>query len=78
MNTDIMALGVARYTAFVAISSPIKNGDNTPWELSASVLGGSALANGYSEESKVEAYRHYIRACIPIINIYNIFKYLFY
>ena len=73
-----MSMGLGNYLIQIGIPSVWKNGDETPWELSASVLGGSALANGYSEEFKVEAYRHYIRACIPIINIYNIFKYLFY
>jgi hypothetical protein len=36
----------------IGIPSVWKNGDETPWELSASMLGSSALANRYSEEQK--------------------------
>ena len=40
-------------------------GTEPPWELSASMLGGSALADGYSEEQKRETYNYFIRACLP-------------
>lgn len=77
-NTQLMSMGLGNYLIQIGIPSVWKNGDETPWELSASMLGGSALANGYSEKQKREAYNYYIRACFPIINIYNIFKYIFY
>ena len=77
-NTQLMSMGLGNYLIQIGIPSVWKNGNETPWELSASMLGGSALANGYSEEQKREAYNYYIRACFPIINIYNIFKYIFY
>ena len=77
-NTQLMSMGLVNYLIQIGIPSLWKNGDETPWELSASMFGGSALANGYSEKQKREAYNYYIRACFPIINIYNIFKYIFY
>ena len=77
-NTQLMSMGLGNYLIQIGIPSVWKNGDETPWELSASMLGGSALASGYSEEQKREAYNYYFRACFPIINIYNIFKYIFY
>ena len=77
-NTQLMSMGLCNYLIQIGIPSVWKNGDGTPWELSASMLGGSALADGYSEEQKREAYYYFIRACFPIINIYNIFKYIFY
>ena len=77
-NTQLMSMGFGNYLIQIGIPSLWKNGDETPWKLSASMLGGSALANGYSEEQKREAYNYYIRACFPFINIYNIFKYIFY
>lgn len=77
-NTQLMSMGLGNFLIQIGIPSVWKNGDETPWELSASMLGGSTLANGYSEDQKREAYNYYIRACFPIINIYNIFKYIFY
>jgi len=77
-NNQLMSMGLGNYLIQIGIPSVWKNGDETPWELSASMLGGSSLANGYSEKQKREAYNYYIRARFPIINIYNIFKYIFY
>jgi hypothetical protein len=69
---------MGNYLIQIGIPSVWKNGDETPWELSASMLGDSAKAIGYSEEQKREAYNYYFRARLPIVNIYNIFKYIFY
>ena len=77
-NNQLMSMGLGNYLIQIGIPSVWKNGEETPWELSASMLGGSALANGYSEKQKREAYNYYIRARFPIVNIYNIFKYIFY
>ncbi|MCM1260428.1 MAG: RHS repeat-associated core domain-containing protein [Prevotella sp.] len=77
-NTQLMSMGLGNYLIQIGIPSVWKNGDETPWELSASMLGGSDLANGYSEEQKRKARNYYIRAMIPIVNIYNIFQYIFY
>ena len=77
-NNQLMSMGLGNYLIQIVIPSVWKNGDETPWELSASMLGGSALANGYSEKQQREAYNYDIRARFPIINIYTIFKYIFY
>ncbi len=77
-NTQLMFMGVGNYLIQIGIPSIWKNGDDTPWELSASILGGSALANNYSEKQKKQARNYFIRSMIPIVNIYNIFQYIFY
>ena len=77
-NTQLMSMGLGNYLIQIGIPSVWKNGDETPWELSASMLGGSALANGYSDKQKQRARNYFIRAMLPIINIYNVFQYLFY
>lgn len=80
-NTQLITMGLLNYGAFVCIPSPIKNGDNTPWELSASLLGGSDLgANIVTDKDRLNAMRYYLGACSynPIlwaINIYQIFSY---
>lgn len=51
-NTQLMSMGLGNFLIQIGIPSVWKNGDETPWELSASMLGGSALANDYSEEQK--------------------------
>ena len=77
-NTQLMSMGVGNYLIQIGIPSVWKNGDETFWELSASMLGGSTLADGYSKEQKRQANNYYHRARIPIVNIYNIFQYIFY
>ena len=77
-NTQLMFMGPANFLIQIGIPSIWKNGDETPWELSASILGGSTLANDYSEKQKQQARNYFIRSLLPIINIYNIFQYLFY
>ena len=62
-NTQLMTMGLLKYVAFVGIPSPIKNGDYTPWELSASRLGGSNLSNGASAKEVVNSDKYYERAC---------------
>ena len=76
-NTQLMSMGLVNYLIQIAIPSPWKNGDETPCELSASILGDSKLADKYSYKQKRQAY-YYLRACFPIINIYNIIQYIFY
>ena len=73
-----MFMGPVNFLIQIGIPSIWKNGDETPWELSASILGGSTLANDYSEKQKQQARNYFIRSLLPIINIYNIFQYLFY
>ena len=47
-NTQLMSMGLGNYLIQIGIPSAfIDNSDETPWELSASMLGGSALANAY-------------------------------
>lgn len=45
-----MSMGLDNFLIQIGIPSVWKNGDETPWELSASMLGGSALANGFLNE----------------------------
>lgn len=77
-NTQLMSMGIGNYLIQIGIPSIWKNGDATPWELSASMLGNSALANGYSKEQREQAQNYFFRAMIPFINIYNIFYYIHY
>lgn len=77
-NTQLMSMGIGNFLIQIGIPSVWKNGDNTPWELSASMLGGSALANKYSEQQKNQARYYFIRSIIPAVNIYNIYQYIFY
>ncbi len=77
-NIQLMAMGLVNFLIQVGIPSIWKNGDETPWELSASILGGSTLADDYSSKQKQQALKYFIRSMLPIINIYNIFQYLFY
>lgn len=44
-NIQLNNMGVGKYIFFVAIPSPIKNSNTSPWELSASLLGGSRLGS---------------------------------
>ena len=77
-NTQLMSMGIGNYLIQIGIPSVWKNEDKAPWELSASMLGGSALANGYSPKQKQKARNYFIRSMIPIVNIYNVFQYIFY
>jgi len=45
---------------------------------SASMLGDSSLADGYSEEQKNQARNYFARSILPIGNTYNVFQYVFY
>ncbi|MBQ2723519.1 MAG: hypothetical protein IJF72_02575, partial [Clostridia bacterium] len=77
-NTQLMAMGLGTFLIQIGIPSIWKNKLSAPWELSASILGGSDLANTYSEEAKQQAINYFKRAQIPGVNIYNIFQYIFY
>ena len=44
-NDQLMMLGSLKYLVYIGIPSPNFNEDYTPWELSASMLGGSVYAN---------------------------------
>lgn len=77
-STQLMAMGLGNYLIQIGIPSMWKNGSETPWELSASLLGGSTFVNGKSVEQKREAHNYFIRAIFPLVNIYNIFEYIFY
>lgn len=77
-NTQLMLMGLGNYIIQIGIPSIWKNDDDTPWELSASMLGGSNIADEYSEKQRKEAKNYLIRAMIPFVNIYNIFQYILY
>lgn len=77
-NTQLMSMGLGNYLIQIGIPSPWKNGDDTPWELSASLLGGASLANTVTATQKKNAKTYFTLACVPLVNIYNIFWFLFY
>ena len=54
-NTQFMMMGLGNYFIQIGIPSIWKNGDQTPWELSASLLGGSALSQPFSSKQKKQA-----------------------
>ena len=69
-----MTLGIMNYLLRIGVPSVVKNGDNTPWELSASIWGGSTLlANGASKVQRRNAFLYLALAAIPIVNIGNYF-----
>ena len=68
-NTQLMSMGLGNFLIKIGIPSVLINEDETPWELSASMLGDSSLANDCSEEQKRKAYKYYIRSCFPIVNV---------
>ena len=74
-NTQLMSMGLGNYLIQIGIPSVWKNGDETPWELSASMLGGSALANRYSE---YPPYPHEVKIIVNINNIINIILFILY
>ena len=73
-----MFMGIGNYLIQIGIPSVWKNGDETPWELSASILGGSNLSNPYSYQQKKQAISYFMISCLPIINISTIIWYLSY
>ena len=77
-SSQLMRMGLGNYLIQIGIPSIWKNGDETPWELSASMLGGSTLANNASNDQKSKARMYNTVAMIPIANIANIIIYLFY
>ncbi len=72
-TNQLMTLGIMNYLLRIGIPSVAKNGDNTPWELSASMWGGSTLANGASKVQRRNAFLYLALAAIPIVNIGNYF-----
>ena len=79
-NTQLMTMGLIKFLFFVALPSPTKNADETPWELSASILGGSELPSSASQKEKINAIKYYLYACsgLPILWIINFIEYLNY
>ena len=63
-NTQLMTMGILNYAIGVALPSPLFNEDTTPWELSASMLGGSNLGASASKRQKTNAWIYYISLCI--------------
>ena len=62
-NVQLSNFGLLYYILYVAIPSPQMNGDNTPWELSASLLGGSNMANNASDDDKISAMAYFEKIC---------------
>ncbi len=61
-NTQLMDLGLFKFTAFIAIPSIFQEhfgGSNSPWELSASMLGGSSLVEKATAEQITAASNYY-------------------
>ncbi len=77
-NTQLMSMGLGNYILQIGIPSLCKNDDNTPWELSASILGDSGLSSSATDKEKMNSSIYFSIATIPILNIANIFWYIFY
>ena len=78
-STQLMFMGPIKYGLFVAIPSPLKNDDVNPWELSASLLGGSNLGDSEATmQDKIDAMKYYFYACSnnPILWAINIWDFL--
>lgn len=76
--TQFFMIGLGNYLVQIGVPSAWKNGDQTPWELSASMFGGSALAKGFSKKQKRLSILYSALSSIPIINISTIIWYLRY
>ncbi len=76
--TQFFMMGLGNYLVQIGVPSAWKNGDQTPWELSASMFGGSALAKGFSKKQKRLSILYSALSSIPIINISTIIWYLRY
>ncbi len=80
-NTQLMTMGLIKYGIFVGIPSPLKNDTSSPWELSATLLGGSNLRIGEAtQQDKINALKYYVRSVSnnPIswlINLKNAIEY---
>ena len=63
-NTQLMDLGLLKFITFIAIPSIFQEhfgGPNSPWELSASMLGGSSLVKRATAEQIAAASNYYRR-----------------
>ncbi|MDE6613305.1 MAG: RHS repeat-associated core domain-containing protein, partial [Clostridia bacterium] len=65
-NTQLMMMGLGNYLLKIGLPSVIDNRNYTPWELSASMLGGSALANGASISQRQNAMIYLALSPFPI------------
>lgn len=80
-NTQLMMMGLLKYALFIGIPSPIKNKDNTPWELSASIFGGSSLGQNIASSQDIANAMIYCSCAISnnpilwLINLYYKIKY---
>ena len=77
-STQFIQLGLVNYLIKIGIPSVWKNDDNTPWELSASILGGSSLVNNATKRALKVAKSYFKIASIPLVGMVNILWYLFY
>ena len=77
-SDQLMELGFLNYFIQIGIPSMWKNGDETPWELSASMLGGDTHANDFSSQEKNAAMDYFRRTQSPFGRIINIIQYIFY
>ena len=77
-STQLMVMGLGNYLIQIGIPSVWKNGNETPWELSASILGGSALAQPFTDRQKKQANLYFVLASLPIVNISTIIWYICY
>ncbi|MCR5056416.1 MAG: hypothetical protein K6B54_05850 [Clostridia bacterium] len=62
-NTQLMDLGLLKFTVAIAIPSIFQeyfDKSNSPWELSASIFGGSSLTNFGSAKQIADAENYYV------------------
>ncbi len=78
-NKQLMSMGLGNYLIQIGIPSLWKGRTYAPWELSASILGDSTyIVSGSTQEQQDAAMMYYSFAIIPILNLYNIYKYIVY
>ena len=75
-NKQLMQLGLAKYLAFIALPSPLKNGDATPWELSASMLGNSTIGFTSGDEIATNADIVASKKYFDNARSYNLYKWV--
>ena len=77
-SIQLTSIGLGRYLFLIGIPSYWKNDDYTPWELSASILGGSSLASGGTKKQSDAAKAYFALACFQFANIGSLLWYVFY
>ena len=77
-NSQLMTMGLIGYLINICIPSPWKNGDTTPWELSADMFSQNYYWKNATQEQRNSAIAYYVLALNPGNFLINLLWYLFY